>query len=110
MTFYVMFSTAFSMYCTNGLLNLPICVQLSVRNPLIVVKGLIIMNHFHGSRALHSLNSTFHPEQGFLVLDGPESRQRKQMLVLEQCQDVQETWFERLEGAREQRESEKFAF
>lgn len=44
------------------------------------------------------------------MLDGAQSERRKQMLVLEQCQDVQETWFESLDGAHEQRLSEMFAF
>lgn len=41
------FVLLFSLCCINGLLNLPIWVQLSVQNPFIVVKGLIIMNHLH---------------------------------------------------------------
>lgn len=78
------FALLFFMYCTNGLLNLPIHVQLSVQSPPFVVKGLIILNGLQrlrlnaGAEDLFSgEQKTFHPEEGFLVLDGAQDAESR---------------------------------
>ncbi len=83
-TFYVMFCAAFfPPHCTNGLLNLPIHIQLSVRKPSLLWKVLSLWTAYSVSvpytvwipaqslqGSIFPWTETFHAEEGFLVLDG----------------------------------------
>lgn len=103
----------FFRYCSNGLLNLPIHIQLRVWKPFLLWKVFSLWTAYHVSGCklseyrcsvwkdlFSSWTETFHPEERFLVLDGGSGR-RKQMLVLEHRQPKQET--KDLNCAHEQR-------